>query len=154
MPFLIDGHNLIPKIPGLNLGLIDDEDRLVKLLQEYCRLHRKEAVVFFDNAPPGFSRKKKYGNLTVHYVRQGRTADQAIAEKLAQLGRSARNWSVVSSDRAVQASAREAKAKVIPAETFSALLSNLDKGNPTHPISEDSLSVQEVEEWLNIFRKK
>ncbi|MBP1702274.1 MAG: hypothetical protein H6Q38_1381, partial [Chloroflexi bacterium] len=41
MPYIVDGHNLIPKIPGLSLRAIDDEMQLIELLQEFCRVQRK-----------------------------------------------------------------------------------------------------------------
>jgi hypothetical protein len=48
MPYLIDGHNLIPKL-GLRLDSMDDEQELVVILQEYARLERKKQVeVYFD----------------------------------------------------------------------------------------------------------
>jgi len=79
MPYLIDGHNLIPKIAGLSLQDIDDETRLVEMLQDYCRRRGKKGVeVFFDNAPPGQPSKRVYGTVTAHFVRTGRTADAAI----------------------------------------------------------------------------
>jgi hypothetical protein len=34
MPYIVDGHNLIPKVPGLNLQDMEDELQLVELLQE------------------------------------------------------------------------------------------------------------------------
>ena len=36
MPYLIDGHNLIPKL-GLRLESLDDEMELIAILQEFCR---------------------------------------------------------------------------------------------------------------------
>src|SRR5512138_3911713 len=103
MPTLIDGHNLIPKLPGLSLQMIDDEDRLIELLQVYCRVRRQVVEVFFDQAPPGHSGRRKAGQVIVHYVRQGKTADQAIVERLQQQGKSAKSWKVVTSDRRVRA---------------------------------------------------
>ena len=38
MPYLIDGHNLIPKVAGLSLKAVDDEMQLIELLQEFCRI--------------------------------------------------------------------------------------------------------------------
>ena len=40
MPFLIDGHNLIPKL-GLRLDSFDDEVELINKLNEFCRITRK-----------------------------------------------------------------------------------------------------------------
>lgn len=45
MPYLIDGHNLIPKL-GLRLDSMDDEMELVAILQEYARLERKNKWKF------------------------------------------------------------------------------------------------------------
>lgn len=39
---LIDGHNLIPKIHGLSLKMLDDEMELIQILSEYARLSRKK----------------------------------------------------------------------------------------------------------------
>ena len=99
MPYLIDGHNLIPKIPGMNLGDIDDEIQLVKKLQEFCRQRRKKVEVFFDSAPPGGIRTQKFGRVTAFFITQGSTADTAIRSRLQKLGRAAKNWTVVTSDR-------------------------------------------------------
>ena len=58
MPYIIDGHNLIPRIPDLSLQDIDDEMQLVEMLQDFCRISRKKVEVYFDNAPPGQLRCK------------------------------------------------------------------------------------------------
>jgi uncharacterized protein len=153
MPYLIDGHNLIPKIPGLNLQALDDEEQLIKLLQEYCRRQRKQIEVFFDNAPPGGVRARNFGLVIARFVRHGSTADQAIRERLIRLGRLARNWTVVSSDLAVQSAARAAQARPMPSEDFSRLLVNaldeqkVDRGANT----ETGLSRDELDEWLMLF---
>ncbi len=60
MPYLIDGHNLIPKL-GLRLDLLDDELELLVRLQEFCRLRRAQVEVYFDGAPPGQVSTRKAG---------------------------------------------------------------------------------------------
>ena len=122
MPYIIDGHNLIPKVPGLSLQEMDDEQQLLEMLQEFCRRQRKQVEVFFDNAPPGGVRARNLGSVTARFVRQGATADDAIRKRLGNLGRAARNWTVVSSDQAVQAEARAAQAQSMPSEAFARLL--------------------------------
>jgi len=155
MAYIIDGHNLIPKIPGLSLDAADDEEQLILLLQEFCRRTQKKVEVYFDNAPPGQSRARNYGIVTARFIREGSTADDAIRSRLARMGRSARNWTVVSSDHEVQASALSARARSITSEEFAAQLlqslsnltsdSNKDRENP--------LSPDEVEDWIELFRK-
>ena len=152
MPYLIDGHNLIPKISGLNLTQIDDEVQLIALLQEFCRLSRKQIEVFFDNAPPGQPRVRTYGTVIARSVRSGKTADQAIQEKLKRLGRGARNWSVVSSDREVQAMAHAAHAQVISSEEFATQLASvLAASEPGKANDEAALDPREIDEWLDLF---
>jgi predicted RNA-binding protein with PIN domain len=154
MPYIIDGHNLIPKIPGLSLEAIDDEQKLIEMLQDFCRRRRKRVEVYFDNAPPGGMRVRKLGVVTARFVRSGQTADDAIKARLKRMGRSARNWTVVSSDRMVQASARAARARVEPSELFSRrLLETLDERPQDREISkgDEPLSPEDIQTWLDIF---
>jgi uncharacterized protein len=156
MPYLIDGHNLIPKVPGLYLGSNDDEMQLVELLQEFCRLSRKRVEVYFDQAPPGQSGKRALGMVIAHFVRSGRTADQAISQRLRKMGRSARNWSVVSSDHHVQLSARQTGAQALTSEAFAGqMLATLSQARSARSEKiEGSLSPEEVEEWLALFKSR
>jgi predicted RNA-binding protein with PIN domain len=151
MPYLIDGHNLIPKA-GLSLGAIDDEEQLILLLQEFCRRSRKNVEVFFDNAPPGEQRVQSYGRVKARFVRHGLTADRAIQRRLATLGRAARNWTVVSSDHAVQASARAARAGIVSSEQFALdLREALEAESRVERDEEAPMSPDELEEWLALF---
>lgn len=152
MPFLIDGHNLIPKL-GMRLDSIDDEEQLIKLLQEFCRLEQRKVEVFFDGAPPQHAGARKVGLVTAHFVRVGSTADDAIRNRLRRLGRGAKNWTVVSSDRQVQAEARAAQAEIMSSEAFAGMLKHsrhcaLESGE------EQKLSPDEVEEWLKLFEER
>jgi predicted RNA-binding protein with PIN domain len=153
MPYIIDGHNLIPKVPGLSLGDIEDEVGLIKVLQDFCRQERKKAEVYFDQAPPGSVRSQKHGWVTAHFIRRGRTADAAIRSRLREIGRAGRNWTVVTSDKEVAAAAGEVQARVISAEVFAHdLFSNSSTGEvslETDP--EAALDAEAVDEWLRIF---
>ena len=153
MPYLIDGHNLIPKVPGLSLDSIDDEMQLVEMLQEFCRLRRKRVEVYFDNAPPGQLKVQKFGLVSAFFVRAGRSADQAIQQKLNRLGNEARNWNVVSSDREVQSAARAARATVIPASIFAQQMLNTIQGSDsgTDTLEEPAVSQEELEHWMKEF---
>ncbi len=149
MPYLIDGHNLIPKL-GLRLESPDDELELVEILQEYCRLSRRNAEIYFDGAPAGQAGIRKYGVVTAHFVRAGMTADTAILARLKQLGRAVRNWSVVSSDRAVRSGARALHARVISSENFVGHLKHALASSKSRT-GEKKLSEAELEEWLKLF---
>jgi predicted RNA-binding protein with PIN domain len=156
MSYLIDGHNLIPKIPNLGLQDIDDEVQLIKVLQDFCRLRGKRVDVYFDNAPPGGDRTRNYGLVTAHFVRQGGTADAAIRSRLKKIGRSARNHTVITSDRAVAAASREAGARVISSDEFARSLPFRNGlGELAPEIDPDlSLSSGDIGDWMNLFGEK
>jgi predicted RNA-binding protein with PIN domain len=153
MPYIIDGHNLIPKIPGLDLASIDDEVQLIELVQEFCRLRRKSAEIYFDNAPPGQPKARHYGQVLARFVRAGQTADDAIRARLVRLGPGARNWTVVSSDQQVQLAVRAARAQSITSEEFARLLIDRLRGGDeaSAQAGADSLDEDEIQEWLDIF---
>jgi len=153
MPYLIDGHNLVPKIPGLSLKDVDDEIQLIELLQEFCRLSRKRVEVYFDNAPPGGEQVRRYGLVITHFVRRGRTADDAIRVRLNDAGKNARNWTVVSSDAAVQSASRYAGAQTTTAEDFAGLLlQTLQQSSQDEESSDGNTpSPEEVSYWLDLF---
>jgi predicted RNA-binding protein with PIN domain len=152
MPYIIDGHNLIPRVPGMSLQDADDEIQLVKLLQEFCRINRKQVEVYFDNAPPGSPGARNYGAVVARFIRQGGTADEAIRKKLVRLGGEARNWTVVSSDREVQANARSVRAKILPADVFAEQLSTLsDATGGEQSLGGGELSSQEMDDWMKLF---
>jgi predicted RNA-binding protein with PIN domain len=152
MPYLIDGHNLIPKL-GLRLDSVDDEMELISILQEYCRLQRKQVEVFFDGAPTPHAGIRKLGAVTAHFVRRGTTADNAIRNRVKGLGKGARNWTVVSSDRQVQAEARAAQAEVVSSDSFARLLKQA-RTSASKPTTERKLSKEEVDDWLKQFGEK
>ncbi len=152
MPYMIDGHNLIPKL-GLRLDEPDDEMELVRLLQDFARIRRQQVDVYFDGAPVGHAGTRKLGTIKAHFVRQGQTADSAIRRRLEEMGKSAKNWVIVSSDHEVQSAAKVNQAQFIRAEEFvkqlrSALITITKEEN-----ADSKMSAKEVEEWMKIFSK-
>lgn len=152
MPYLIDGHNLIPQI-GLRLDSFDDENELVERLNTYCRLSRHTGLeVYFDNAPVGQPETRRIGLLTAHFVRKPLIADEAIRLRLKNLGKAAKNWSVVSSDHRVQNDARAAGAKVISSDEFAATVIDTLRVGPPASEHHAAMTEREVEEWEKLFR--
>jgi hypothetical protein len=151
MPYLIDGHNLIPKV-GLRLDSPDDEMELVAILQEFARLKRQQVEVYFDGAPIGYDGARNIGTVRAHFVRLGQTADNAIRARLNRMAKDAKNWIVVSSDREVQNSARVVRAQYISAEEFVKLLRETRNAVPKASTVDKKLSSAEVDEWLKLFR--
>ena len=153
MPYLVDGHNLIPHL-GLRLDSFDDEMALVKRLQEFCRLRRTQVEVYFDGAPAGQAGTRKLGAVTAHFVRQGTTADAAIEARLSQLGRQARNWSAVSSDGRVRQAARAVHAEAVPGEEFAVRMRAATADRAKTGEVGGGLTPEEIEELLATFRDR
>ena len=151
MPYLIDGHNLIPKL-GLRLDSVDDEMELIAALQEFARLKRGQVEVYFDGAPMLHAGTRKQGSVTAHFIPQTTTADHAIRSRLKKLGKAAKNWTVVSSDHQVQAEARAARAEVVSSESFAGLIRK-SRNSTRKQMDDRSLSTQEVADWLKLFRE-
>ena len=152
MPYLIDGHNLIPKL-GLRLESPDDEMELVAVLQEFARLDRRQVEVYFDGAPAGHARTSKLGAVKAHFVPLGQSADSAIRTRLQKLGKSAKNWVVVSSDREVQAAARATQAGAMTSDEFVILIRQALESAPK-PVEEKRLTKDEVDEWMRLFSER
>ncbi len=175
--YLIDGHNLIPKIAGLSLSDPDDEARLVQLLQVFSRIRRQKVEVYFDGAPPGQAGTRTHGMIRTHYVPIGQTADDAIRLRLDKLGQQARETLVVSSDHRVQSEARAHHGPFLDSELFarellmtipSAPKVSPDRSTPVKKPtpgsargapkrvskSQPNLSSDEVSEWMDIFKGK
>lgn len=151
MPYIIDGHNLISKIPGIELSNIDDEIELIRRMQSFARQSGKRVEVYFDKAPPGQARRQNYGKVTAFFVREGRTADDAILARLRALGGNARNWSVVSSDREVRRGAQACQARVVSSQAFAGRLSATSSSSGKK--SDLKVDEDEVAYWLNQFEK-
>ena len=153
MPYLIDGHNLIPKL-GLRLDSADDEMELVAILQDFARLKRQQLEVYFDGAPIGHDGTRSLGTIRAHFVRLGQSADNAMRARLDKMGKTAKNWIVVSSDREVQSAARVTQAGYISSEEFVKILRKAQNPSSNRNTTDKKISAKEVEDWLKIFNDK
>ncbi len=153
MSYIIDGHNLIPKIAGMSLSEMDDEARLIQLLVSYCKKKKSRVLVFFDRAAPGHQGIKKYGAVTAYFVSENLKADDAIHRYLLSHHRETCNFTVVSSDHQVQRDACALKARVLSAEMFAKQLRDLldQKVESSKDLQNELLSPDEVAEWENLF---
>ena len=154
MNYLIDGHNLIGKLANIDLGMVDDELQLIETLNHFGQHNRGKLEVYFDGAPPNQAGTQNFGRVRAHFVPRHQTADQAISIQLGKLGKSAKNWVVISSDRSVQVAARAAQAGVMPSEQFAERVqaSLQEQIGEEQTTADGTLSEQEVNEWLSIFK--
>ncbi|MCJ7626000.1 MAG: NYN domain-containing protein [Anaerolineaceae bacterium] len=153
MPYLIDGHNLIPKVRGLKLDTLDVETQLIELLQLFCRMERRKVEVYFDGAPAGSARERKYGMVTAHFIRKGIPADNAIIAHLRMLGKKARNWTVVTSDRQILAAAKSFRATTISSQKFSIQLVEAGESGYASEGGEvdGQMGDEDLKDWMSLF---
>lgn len=147
---ILDGHNLIGRMPGLSLS--DEEGgREVVLRRVGARKGsgREAVVVVFDGNRPGAPHEGRFGGLRVVYSPAGRSADDEILRRLAQ--GNPLSATVVTSDRALGAKARSLGATVESCEAFLAKIA---------PLPRSAVEVKpeagpgEVEAWLEVFRAR
>ena len=153
--FVIDGHNLIPKIHGVNLTDLEDENRLIEILNEFCRLGRAQVDAFFDGAPNSIENRKKTGLVHAHFIRKGLSADDAIIEHVKNHCRPDYPLTVVSSDHRVQGAVKNFGAAVMSSESFAAEMQKVfSSPKAVQERKEKQLTPGELAMWLNEFETK
>ncbi len=159
MQYLIDGHNLIGKMPDIELDDPDDEITLVLRLRSWSARSRKRRVlVVFDRGlPGGVDKGLSTGKVQVIFASGGQTADSILIGRIMS-ARNPREYTLVSSDNRI---IREARARGMPmlrAEEFAPKLAKTKEtdngGSEAHdssPAMDRQLSDVEVEMWLDLF---
>lgn len=156
MHYLIDGHNLIAKMPDISLSDPDDEVKLVLRLRSWAAQRKKRQVtVIFDGGMPG----GKDVRLSTHSVRvifaqEGRTADALLIARVWKV-KHAGEFTLVSSDNQIVAAAEKRRMPVIKSDRFARRLGPSDDGarDGDTAVATDNpqISNAEVEEWLDLF---
>jgi predicted RNA-binding protein with PIN domain len=152
VPILIDGHNLIGRLPGISLQDPDDEGKLVRLLSSYRSRTGKAVTVVFD--PGGaFSlpRRRRLGGVEIEFAPQGGSADRVIQRRV-QKARNPGEWQVVTSDRELAESVGRLGARVQSAEAFASKMTTPADAPPDW--RETPPSPDEVDSWLALFEGK
>ncbi len=149
MAILIDGHNLIGKMPDLRLDDPADEEKLLIRLRAYRAHTGKRLVVYFD---PGVAyqspARRSKGGISIHQAGTGHRADDLMIRDIRR-HHNPRELTVVTSDHAIQRVAQQRGARVVESSTFAAELSRLPEKDDASEMS--PLSEEEIEEWLAIF---
>ena len=166
MQYLIDGHNLIAKIPDITLEDPNDEAKLVIRLRRWTAAGNKRKIsVFFDGGLPGGQEPYLSSpSVNVIFATVGPTADELMINRIRRL-QNPTEYSLVSSDREVKRAAAMRKIQTISAGAFALQLIQETgqkfggqklSGRYVREETEDAnrespLNDQEVAEWLEIF---
>ncbi|HUN08771.1 MAG TPA: NYN domain-containing protein [Aggregatilineales bacterium] len=156
MVYMIDGHNLIAKLPDITLDDPDDEAKLVQKLIGFCARTKQQCVVVFDYGLPGGVSRMSTRSVQVVFASARSNADRVIMERLKKVP-DPRGWTVVTSDNDVATTARMCRMKTMHAEDFARLLER----PPNKMVAVDAgeaadvkLSDDEVDEWMDLFGGK
>lgn len=157
MNYLIDGHNLIARTPGLSLSDPDDEAKLVQLLRRWTAAdpRRRVTVIFDAGLPAGEAKHLSGGGVKAIFAPNNSTADALLIRRIEAIGNPP-EFVVVTSDGAVAAAAARRRVAVQPSEAFAAtMMSDRRFGGQTQPKTErpeaPPMSGDELREWLTLF---
>lgn len=142
MPLLIDGNNLMHRLPQRHTCRSDVRRHVL----DACRSERMRVTVVFDGPPPaGTPARELLGSVTVVYSGSA-TADDVILGHL-PTGASAQDWVVVTDDRGLAERARQRGAHVRSVGDWQ----RPRRGRPHSPTRQPKLSSREVAEWEAFF---
>jgi len=151
MQYIIDGHNLIPHVRGLSLQDLEDEQALIDILTPFLRATSSRALVFFDKAAQGHEGKRNFGLVQAVFVPASQSADSAIENHIHKLGASARNQTLVSSDRRVQAAGRARYMTILSSSELAHKIQAQVESHGNQTRIEKQLTPDEIARWEELF---
>ncbi len=156
MHYLIDGHNLIGKMPDIELDDPIDELKLILRLRSWTAAKRRRQVtVYFDHGLPGGKDKAlSTGPVKVVFATSGRTADALLIAHMKQV-RNAGAYTLVSSDAAILRVAKARKLRQMRSEKFALQLALPKPAKRVIETPDTAVDPQqseaEIAEWLELF---
>lgn len=163
MHYIIDGHNLIGKMPDISLKDPNDEIKLTMRIKSWVAESKKRQVtLFFDGGIQGSHQNRLSGrNMKVIFAPSGRTADSLIISQMRKL-KNPRDYTLVTSDREIIGHAKSLRIRSLLSEEFIERMGFIFKEKPekapkakkeTKPDKPDAakISEAEVQEWLDLF---
>ena len=158
MIYLIDGHNLIAKMPDIDLDDPNDEVKLVLRLRSWASAQRsRRVVVVFDQGLPGGKQKQlSNADITAVFASAGKTADSLIINRIHNV-KNPREYTVISSDQMILDAANQHRIATMRSEAFVQEM-GVDKRLPTAASepeagaeAEPEISDKDVAQWLELF---
>lgn len=164
MHYIIDGHNLIGKMPDISLKDPNDEVRLVLRLKSWvAESKQRQVTLFFDGGVPGGTvNRLSSRNLKVIFAPSGQTADSLIIRHLKKL-KNPGGYTLVTSDREIIRAAQAQRIRCLQSEEFIARMGfvfaeakkekepDRDTAVPPEKPTDPKIDAAEVQEWLDLF---
>lgn len=156
MHYLIDGHNLIAQMDGIELSDPDDEAQLILRLRQWVAASQKRRVtVYFDGGLPGGEARNLSGTrLRVLFASQGSSADALLIKRIRRV-QNPPEYTLVTNDREIIDVAVRRKMPHTPSDEFAEEMAmegaERAQPEPGQEAEQPVLSEAEVAEWLEMF---
>lgn len=153
MHYLIDGHNLIGKMPDISLDDPDDEVQLILRLRSWTaqRKKRRVTVIFDGGMPGGKNVKLSTSSVRVVFASEGQIADALLVARILKAKNPA-EFTLVSSDNKILEVAQSKRMPTIKSDTFGMKLKpRTSEPSPTSSDDQPQVSEEEVAQWLDLF---
>jgi uncharacterized protein len=163
MHYIIDGHNLIGKMPDISLKDPNDEVKLTMRIKNWVAESKKRQVtLFFDGGTLGSSLNRMSSrNLKVIFAPSGTIADSLIISHMRKL-KNPRDYTLVTSDREIIGHAKSLRIRSLLSEEFIERMGFVfkEKSEKAPKVEKEvkpdkpdatKISEAEVQEWLDLF---
>lgn len=154
MSYLIDGNNLIGRLPEIDPEAPDARMQLLRWLAAFRNRPGQKArrlTVVFDGAPePNFPDGSVFQGVHIIYSLPNSTADARIKQKVEQ-HKDRRGLTVVTSDRELYNYVRACGAQAITCEQFVERLWTAVASSDSDEKEEVHLDAQEIDQWMRYF---
>jgi predicted RNA-binding protein with PIN domain len=163
MHYIIDGHNLIGKMPDISLKDPNDEVKLTLRIKSWVAESKKRQVtLFFDGGIQGSHLNRLSSrNMKVIFAPAGKTADSLIITHMRKL-KNPRQYTLVTSDREIIGAAKTLRIRSYLSEEFIERMGFVFSerpekeqvdATPKKPEKPDDpkISDADVQEWLDLF---
>ncbi len=157
MHYIIDGHNLIAKIPDIDLNDPNDEVELILRLKSWAAASPKRKVtLYFDGGlPGGIEQRLSTSDIKVIFAPEGTTADSLIIKRIRKIPNPP-EYTLVTSDQQIIAAAQKRRLPHLRSEAFAAKIGQdkqkrITSPSPPSGTDDPKISDSEVSEWLALF---
>lgn len=156
MHYLIDGHNLIAKLPDVSLDDPNDEVELILRLKGWAAASPKRKItVYFDGGlPGGGAHRLSSSAIKVLFAPEGKTADSLIIKRIRAV-KNPPEYCLVTSDQQIINVAQQRRMPHLLADAFATKMGDDQQKRHAPPPPQDTddtpLSESEIAEWLELF---
>jgi predicted RNA-binding protein with PIN domain len=160
--YIIDGYNLLKSsafnVP-LNLSLEDQRNHLIRMIKSFSQSEQSEVLIIFDNSL-SFSTNRNIGSgrIRIKFTKASMEADDLI-KKIIRNEKNPKRLIIVSSDRAIQYTAKDHGAAILSSEDYYRIIEkresstgDTNKSDFNQEKYDPNLGKKEIQYWKELFK--